>query len=134
VHRRQAAHSQALDPVQYRQELWQKGRLGPPQLAIERWPIARQDEAVVGLGIGNHPVTALVLPPCAAKGGDVDDGWILPCLEVVGTNVVPSLPGLDQHEEVTKEGSTGGHTYEHLAVSQRWTKMVAWRMQRGVRC
>jgi hypothetical protein len=29
--------------------------------------------------------------------------------------VVPSLPGLDQHEEVTEEGSTGSHTYEHLA-------------------
>jgi hypothetical protein len=29
--------------------------------------------------------------------------------------VVPSLPELDQHEEVTEEGSAGGHTYEHLA-------------------
>jgi hypothetical protein len=29
--------------------------------------------------------------------------------------VVPSLPGLDQHEEVAEEGTTGGHTYEHLA-------------------
>jgi hypothetical protein len=29
--------------------------------------------------------------------------------------VDPSLPGHDQHEEVAKEGSTGGHTYEHLA-------------------
>jgi hypothetical protein len=29
--------------------------------------------------------------------------------------VVPSLPGLDQHEEVAEEGSTGGHTYKHLA-------------------
>jgi hypothetical protein len=28
--------------------------------------------------------------------------------------VVPSLPGLDQHEEVAEEGSTGGHTYKHL--------------------
>jgi hypothetical protein len=41
VHRRQAACSQALYPVQYGQELWRKGRLGPPQLAVERWPIAR---------------------------------------------------------------------------------------------
>jgi hypothetical protein len=29
--------------------------------------------------------------------------------------VVPSLPGLDQHEEVLEEGSARGHTYEHLA-------------------
>jgi hypothetical protein len=29
--------------------------------------------------------------------------------------VVPSLTGLDQHEEVVEEGSTGGQTYEHLA-------------------
>jgi hypothetical protein len=29
--------------------------------------------------------------------------------------VDPSLPGLDQHEEVAKERSVGGHTYEHLA-------------------
>ena len=29
--------------------------------------------------------------------------------------MVPSLPGLDQHEEVAEEGSAGGHTYEHLA-------------------
>jgi hypothetical protein len=28
--------------------------------------------------------------------------------------VVPSLPRLDQHEEVAEEGSAGGHTYEHL--------------------
>jgi hypothetical protein len=29
--------------------------------------------------------------------------------------MVPSLPRLDQHEEVAEEGSTGGHPYEHLA-------------------
>jgi hypothetical protein len=29
--------------------------------------------------------------------------------------VVPSLPRLDQHEEVAEEGGTRGHTYEHLA-------------------
>jgi hypothetical protein len=74
VHRRQAARSQALDPVQYGQELWRKGRLGPPHLVVERWPIARQREAVVSLGAGNHPVAVLVFPPRAAKGGDVDDG------------------------------------------------------------
>jgi hypothetical protein len=73
VHRRQAARSQALDPIQYGQELRREGQLGPPQLAVERWPIAQQDEAVVGLGAGNHPVAALVFPPRAAKGGDVDD-------------------------------------------------------------
>jgi hypothetical protein len=28
--------------------------------------------------------------------------------------VVPSLPRLDQHEEVAEEGSAGGHTYEYL--------------------
>jgi hypothetical protein len=114
VHRCQAARSQALDPVQYGQEHWREGRLDPPLHAVERWPIARQDEASVGVGAGNHPVAAPVFPPRTAKGGDVDDDWIWPCLEVVGTDVVPSLPGLDQHEEVAKEGSTGGHTYEHL--------------------
>jgi hypothetical protein len=69
---------------------------------------------VVGLTAGNHLVAAPVFPPRVANGGDVDNGWIWPCLEVVGTDVVPSLPGLDQHEEVAEEGSTGGHTYEHL--------------------
>jgi hypothetical protein len=54
-------------------------------------------------------------PSHTAKGGDVDYGQIWPHLEVVGTDVVPSLPGLDQHEEVVEEGSAGGHTYEHLA-------------------
>jgi hypothetical protein len=39
VHRRQATHSQALDLVQYGQELWRQGRLGPPQLAVEHPPI-----------------------------------------------------------------------------------------------
>jgi hypothetical protein len=81
---------------------------GPPLLAVERWPIARQDEAVVGLGAGNHPVIAPVFPPRTAKGGDVDYGRIWPRLEVVGTDVVPSLPGLDQHEEVAEEGSVKG--------------------------
>jgi hypothetical protein len=36
-------------------------------------------------------------------------------MKVVGTDVVPSLPGPDQHEEVAEEGSAGGHTYEHIA-------------------
>jgi hypothetical protein len=115
VHRRQAARSQALDPVQYRRELWRKGRLGPPHLAVKRWPIARQDEAVVGLDAGNRPVAAPVFPSRATEGGDVDDGWIRPRLEVVGTNVVHSLPRLDQHGEVAEERSAGCHTYEHLA-------------------
>jgi hypothetical protein len=115
VHRCQAARSQDLDPVQYGQELWREGRLGPPLLVVERWPIAQQDEAVVGLGAGNHPVAAPVFPPRTTKGGDVDYGRIWPRLEVVGTDVVPSLPRLDQHGEVAKEGSLGGRTYEHLA-------------------
>jgi hypothetical protein len=29
--------------------------------------------------------------------------------------MVPSLPRLDQHEEMAEEGSAGGHPYEHLA-------------------
>jgi hypothetical protein len=76
VHRRQVARSQALDPVQYGQELWRQGQLGPPLLAVESWPIGRQDEAVVGLGAGDHPVTSPVLPPSSTKGEDVDGGWI----------------------------------------------------------
>jgi hypothetical protein len=84
-------------------------------LAVECWPIARQDEAVVGLGAGNHPVVAPFFPPRTTKGGDVDYGRIWPRLKVAGTNVVPSLPRPDQHEKVAEEGSAGGHTYEHLA-------------------
>jgi hypothetical protein len=114
MHQRQAARSQALDPVQYGQELRRQGRLGPPLLAIESRPIGRQDEAVVGLGAGDHPVASPVLPPHSTKGGDVDDGRIWPRLEVVGPDVVPSLPRLDQHEEVAKERSVGSHPYEHL--------------------
>jgi hypothetical protein len=56
-----------------------------------------------------------VFPPSVAEGGDVDDGWIRPRLEVVGTNVVPSLPELDQHEEVVEERSARSHTYKHLS-------------------
>jgi hypothetical protein len=58
---------------------------------------ARQDGAVVGLSAGDHPVASPVLPPCSTKGGDVDDGQIWPRLEVVGPDVVPGLPRLDQH-------------------------------------
>jgi hypothetical protein len=29
--------------------------------------------------------------------------------------MVPSLPRLDQHEEMVEEGSGGGHPHEHLA-------------------
>jgi hypothetical protein len=29
--------------------------------------------------------------------------------------MVPSLPRLDQHEQIAEEGRTGGHPYEHLA-------------------
>jgi hypothetical protein len=114
VHRRQAVRSQALDQVQYGQELRRQGRLGPPVLAVESRPIGRQDEAVVGLDAGDHPVASPVLLPRSTKGGDVDDGRIRPCLEVVGPNVVPGLPRLDQHEEVAEERSAGSHPYEHL--------------------
>jgi hypothetical protein len=114
VHRCQATHSQDLDPVQYGQELWREGWLGPPLLAVERGPLARQEEAVVGRGASNYPVAAPIFPPRTTKGGDVDYDWIWPRLKVVGTDVVPSLPELDQHEEVAEEGSAGGHTYEHL--------------------
>jgi hypothetical protein len=86
---------------------------------------------VVVLGAGNHLVAALVFPPRTTKGGDVDDGWIWPRLEAVGTNVVPSLPGLDQHEKVAEEGSIGATP---MNISQRWTKMAAWRTEWGVRC
>jgi hypothetical protein len=84
-------------------------------LAVEGWPVARQDEAVVGFGAGDHPVGALVFPPRAAEGGDVGYGRIRPCLKVVGTKMVPSLPRLDQHKEMAEEGSAEGHPYEHLA-------------------
>jgi hypothetical protein len=84
-------------------------------LAVECWTIALQDEAVVGLGAGDHPVAAPVFPPRTTKGGDVDYGRIWPHLKVIGTDVVPSLPGLDQHEKMAEEGSAGAHTYKHLA-------------------
>src|SRR5688572_12992465 len=84
-------------------------------LAVEGWPVAQHDEAIVGLGGGDHPIIVPVFPPCAAEGGDVGYGGIQPRLKVVGTKMVPSLPRLDQHEEVAEEGSTGGHPYEHLA-------------------
>jgi hypothetical protein len=89
---------------------------------VEGWPVARQDEAVVGLGAGDHPV---------AEGGDVGYGRIRPRLKVVGTKMVPSLPRLDQHEEVAEEGSAGATPTN---ISQRWMKMAAWRMEWGVRC
>jgi hypothetical protein len=84
-------------------------------LAVEGWPVARQDEAVIGFGAGDRPVGVLVFPPRAAKGGDVGYGRSRPRLKVVGTKMVPSLPRLDQHEEMAKEGSAGGHPNEHLA-------------------
>jgi hypothetical protein len=84
-------------------------------LAIEGWPVTRRDEAVIGFGAGDQPVGAPVFPPRAAEGGDVGYGQIRPCLKVVGTKMVPSLPRLDQHEEMAEEGSAWGHPYKHLA-------------------
>jgi hypothetical protein len=115
VHRRQATRCQTLDPVQHELELRRQGRLGPPLLLVQSWPVARQGEAIVGLRASDHPVTAPVLPPCAAKGGDVGHGWIRPRLEIVGAKVVLSLPRLHQHEEMAEEGGVGGHPHEHLA-------------------
>jgi hypothetical protein len=83
-------------------------------LAVEGWPVAQQDEAVVGLGASNHPVAAPVFPPRAVEGGDVGYNRIRPRLKVVGTKMVLGLSRLDQYEEVAEEGSTGGHPYEHL--------------------
>jgi hypothetical protein len=115
VHQRQAAHRQALDPVQYELELRRQGWLGPPLLPVESWPVARQGEAVVGLRAGDHPVATPVLPPCVAKGGDVGAGRIRPCLEVVGAEMVLGLPRFHQHEEMAEEGGAGRHPHEHLA-------------------
>jgi hypothetical protein len=78
------------------------------------WLVAQQDEAVVGFGAGNHLVGTPVFPPRAAEGGDVGYGRIRPRLKVLGTKMVPSLPRLDQNEEMAEEGSTGGHPHKHL--------------------
>jgi hypothetical protein len=74
VHRRQAARRQALDPVQYKLELWRLGWLGPLLLLVESWPVARQGEAVVSLSADDHPVVVPVFPPRVAEGGDVGVG------------------------------------------------------------
>jgi hypothetical protein len=92
VHRRQAARRQSLDPVQYELELRRQGWLGPPLLPVKSWPVSQQDEAVISVRASNHLVVAPVLPPCAAKGGDVGAGRIRPCLKVVGAEVVLRLP------------------------------------------
>jgi hypothetical protein len=114
MHRRQAIGCQGLDPVQYGLELRRQRRLGPPLLPVEPWPIARQCEAVVDLGADDHPVGAPVFPPRVTEGGDVGAGRIWPCLEVVGAEMVLSLLGLHQHEEMAEEGGTGRHPHEHL--------------------
>jgi hypothetical protein len=115
VHRGQDTGCQGLDPVQHGQELWHEGRLGPPLLSVEPWPVARQRETVVGLGADDHPVGVSVFPPRATEGGDVGAGRIQPHLEVVGTEMVLGLPGLHRHEEMVEEGGTGRHPHEHLA-------------------
>jgi hypothetical protein len=114
VHRCQAAYHQALDPVQYGLELRRQRRLGPPLLLVEPWPIARQREVIVGLGADNHLVGVPVFPPRATEGGDVGASQVLPRLEVVGTEVVLSLPGPHQHEEMAKEGGTARHPHKNL--------------------
>jgi hypothetical protein len=114
VHRRQATRCQALDPVQYELELWRQGWLGSPLLSVKSWTVARQGEAIVGLRASNHPVVVPVLPPCAAKGGDIGVGRIRPCLEVLGTEVVLRLPRLHPHKEMAEEGGAGHHPHEHL--------------------
>jgi hypothetical protein len=98
-------------------------------LAVEGWPVARQDKAVVGLGAGDHSIAALVFPPRAAEGGDVGYDRIRPRLKVVGTKMVPSLPRLDQHEEVAEKGSTSlaPPTASHPLL--RWARgplLVPW--------
>jgi hypothetical protein len=84
-------------------------------LLVECWSVARQGEAIVGLGAGDHPVGVPVFPPHAAEGRDVGAGRVRPRLEVVGAEVVLSLPRLHQHEEMAEEGGAGGHPHEHLA-------------------
>jgi hypothetical protein len=115
VHRGQATGCQGLDPVQHGHELWHEGRLDPPLLSVEPWPIARQREVVVGLGAGDHPVSVLVFPPHATEGGDVGASRIRPRLEVVGAEMVLGLPGLHHHEEMAEKQGTGRHPHEHLA-------------------
>jgi hypothetical protein len=76
VHRCQVACRQALDPIQYELELRRQGWLGPPLLPVESWSIARQGEAVVGLGVDDHLVSMPAFPPRATEGGDVGAGRI----------------------------------------------------------
>jgi hypothetical protein len=115
VHRCQDTGCQGLDPVQYGLKLQRQRRLGSPLLPVEPWPVARQREAVVGLGAGNHSVGAPVFPPRATEGGDVGAGQVRPRLKVVPAEVVLGLPRLHQHEEMVEEGGTGRHPHEHLA-------------------
>jgi hypothetical protein len=83
-------------------------------LPVEPWPVARQREAVVGLDADDHPIGALVFPLRATEGGDVGASQVLPRLEVVGVEVVLSLPRLHQHEEMAEEGGARRHPHKHL--------------------
>jgi hypothetical protein len=76
VHRGQTTNRQFLNPVQYGPELRHEAQFYPPLLPVESGPVTRKGKAVVDLSAGDHPVITLVLPPHAAKGGDVGHCWI----------------------------------------------------------
>ena len=75
----------------------------------------RQGEALVGLGGGDHPIPAPLLPLSAGKAGNVRSRQVTPHLEVVPPHFVPAPSGPHQNEEVAEEDDAGPHSHEHLA-------------------
>jgi hypothetical protein len=76
VHRGQATNRQFLNPIQDGPELQREARFYPPLLPVKSGPVTRKGKAVVDLSTGDHLVISPVLPPRAAKGGDVGHCWI----------------------------------------------------------
>jgi hypothetical protein len=114
VHRGQATNHQFLNPVQDGLELRHEAWFYPPLLPVESEPVTRKGKAVADLSTGDHPVVSPVLPPRAAKGGNVGHCWIWPCLKVVGPKVVFALPRPPQHKKLAEKGSASCHSHEHL--------------------
>ena len=113
MQRGEAALRQRPDLTQRRVKLRRQGRLGPPGLAVGGRPLGRQGEALVGVGGGDHPLPAPILPLSASEAGDVGRLQIIPCLEVVRPDFILALPGLHQNEEVAEEDDAGPHPHEH---------------------
>jgi hypothetical protein len=85
-----------------------------PSGLLGRQGLGRQHQAIMDVGLYDHPVFPPAIPLAEADGRDVHDWPLGLKLEVVRVDQAGALPGPPQHMEHLKQGDRRPHADEHL--------------------